>query len=140
MKHGIKLALLMLIPLSSMAMDNTTFWRCSTTDGNNRTWHASNFYQKMALNHAFDACKKESETPLSCKTSLQDCEGFNQGLSTRPRWRCTALDYDALPWQSNAYSQRLDAALAAKAYCKSNSAIPDSCYINLITCRNMTEH
>lgn len=139
MNHGIKFLLLMFIPLTSLAMDSSSYWRCTTHDSANKEWHAGNIYQKMAMNLAFEACKKESQLPASCKTSIQDCEGFNQGMSTRPRWRCTALDAHALPWQSNFYSQRLDAALAAKAYCKNNSSIPETCYINLVTCSNLTE-
>jgi hypothetical protein len=54
-------------------------------------------------------------------------------------WQCTALDQTGEPWQSNFYSQRLDAALGAKAFCKEKSSVPDTCYINLVTCINKNE-
>ncbi len=58
-------------------------------------------------------------------------------MSTTPMWICTALDFTAEPWQSNLYPHRDDAALAAKDYCKQNSNVPDTCYINMVTCRNL---
>lgn len=51
-------------------------------------------------------------------------------------WRCTAIDITAQPWESNFYSNRDDAALAAQAYCKENSTLPATCYINMVTCAN----
>lgn len=132
---------LLLLPLLSFAMpdDGQDYWVCKTHDETNREWIVKNNYQKIALNLSFNECKKQSKNPMSCKTSINDCEGFHLGLSTKPFWRCTALDVTATAWRSNYYSNREDAALAAQAYCKSMSTMPGTCYINLVTCINLNE-
>jgi len=135
------LFLFIFLPLIGFAMpiNNNVYWVCKTHDNNNLEWSVKNSYKKVALNLAFDACKKQSKTPKSCKTSLNDCEGFQNGLSTKPLWRCTALERGAGHWLSNYYSNREDAAIAAKDYCKTQSSIPETCYVNLIGCTNANE-
>lgn len=118
---------------------NGGYWQCTTKDRTSKQWTITNAYQKIALNLSYEACKKESHSPESCTTSLNDCEGFQLGMSTSPYWRCTALDRTAGVWQSNYYRVREDAALAAEAYCKNNSTVPDTCYINMVTCKNINE-
>lgn len=120
-------------------LERGSYWQCTVEDSANKQWSAKSMYQKAALNNAFASCKKESQKPLSCKSSISNCEGFNQGMSLRPMWRCTALDQTAKPWQSNFYPQRDDAALAAKAFCRNKSSVPESCYINLVTCVSFIE-
>jgi hypothetical protein len=113
------------------------FWQCTTKDQDHKEWRYSSPYQKVAQNLAFDACKKESQAPASCKTSRDHCEHFINGLritTAAAHWRCTALDLEANAWKSNAHRSRIDAALAASAYCKSNSPVPETCYTNLVTC------
>lgn len=136
------LLVLLCLPCSGFSAsenENSTYWQCITQDKANKQWTARNSYQKVALNIAFSMCKKESEFPTSCKASKSNCEGFYMGMSTKPLWRCTAMDQTAAPWNSNFYSQRDDAALAAKAYCRENSSVPDTCYINMVTCKNFNE-
>jgi hypothetical protein len=137
----ISLLLLMFVPTIGFTdpLTNGNYWQCVTHDKTNKVWTAQSAYQKMAINIAFAACKKESQHPTTCKTAVVDCEGFNQGVSTKPMWRCTALDRAAQPWKSDFYPQQDDAALGAKAYCKDNSTVPDTCYVNLVTCRNVNE-
>lgn len=124
---------------TSPILIKNSYWQCVTHDSANKQWAAKSAYKKTALNIAFDACKKQSQQPVSCKASVSNCEGFNQGFSIRPMWRCTAMDKTAEAWQSNFYSQRDDAALGAKAYCKQNSTVPETCYINVVTCVNSKE-
>lgn len=112
------------------------YWKCATTDGEFKEWVAQHPKERYAANLAYDACKKQSRFPKTCKASKEACELFVQGVSTKPMWQCTALDQQAKPWVSNLYGNRDDAALAAKAYCQENSDLPGSCYINLITCKN----
>ncbi len=119
--------------------EKISYWQCTTHDSANKQWSVRNIYRKVALNLAFGQCKKESQNPASCKASIDDCEGFNQGMSTRPVWRCTALDQTAEYWQSNFYIHRDDAALAAQAYCRKKSVVPDTCYINVVTCVNIIQ-
>lgn len=142
MIHALK-SMLWLLLLANVAVcaqnSKSNYWQCSTRDNTNLVWTAKSPYQKTALNLAYDACKKQSSSPVSCKTSKSACEAFIQGVSTRPLWRCVALDREALAWKSNYYSNRIDAALAANAYCKDNSAVPETCYINLVTCANLNE-
>lgn len=116
----------------------TSYWQCVTQDKTDKQWSAKNTFQKVALNLAFSTCKKESMAPLTCKTSKSRCEGFNQGERMKSGWVCTALDDFAQAWPSVVYSSREEAALGAKGFCKHNSAVPETCYINLITCANAT--
>ncbi|ARG97545.1 hypothetical protein [Legionella micdadei] len=114
-----------------------SFWRCTAFDGEDKEWTVDSSYEISAVNKAFEECKKQSKVPSSCKTAKEACEAFVNGKSTRPMWRCTALDQMAKTWLSNVYTHRDDAAIAAKAYCEQNSAFPDTCYINLMTCKNL---
>lgn len=116
------------------AWDKTSYWQCTIRDGANNQWTSKNSYQKSALTIAYDACKKQSKAPLTCKASISDCELFNKELSTKPSWRCTALDMNAQGWWGHSYAQGDDAALEAKANCRQKSAIPDTCYTNMVTC------
>ena len=95
------------------------------------------YYQLAAINKALDACKKQSQFPANCKVAKARCEAFVNGISTRPMWQCTALDQMAKVWPSKIYVHRDDAAIAAKAYCQQGSSFPDTCYINLMTCKNL---
>ena len=125
------------ISLAETVDINSDYWRCTAFDAENKKWTVISGYELAATNKAFDACKKQSNVPSSCKTSRETCEAFIRGMSTRPMWRCTALDHMAEAWRSNGYRHRDDAALAAKAYCREGSSYPDTCYINMITCRNL---
>ncbi|CAM3015051.1 hypothetical protein [Legionella worsleiensis] len=125
--------------ISISANADSSYWQCITQDKTNKQWTVKNTYQKVALNQAFALCKKESEFPTSCKTSQSSCEGFYMGMSTKPLWRCSAIDQTATAWNSNFYSEQDDAALAAKAYCKEYSSVPDTCFINFVTCKNYNE-
>ena len=113
------------------------FWRCLTQDATYRQWVVDDSYEIVATNKSFDSCKKESAYPGTCKTSKEACELFINGVTTRPMWMCTAFDHKATPWTSIIYSNQDDAALAAKAYCRQKSPLPDSCYIHTITCKNI---
>jgi len=142
LKHNLVFVLLILMPISTIIaapMTPGNYWQCTTYDNQSKQWSARNVYQKMALNIAYDMCKKESQNPASCKSSINECEGFNQGISISPQWRCTAIDREAIAWQSNFYTLRDDAAFAAKDYCMANSQVPETCYLNFVTCRNFNE-
>lgn len=115
------------------------FWQCSTKDGSGKEWTAKSVYKKIALNFAYDLCKNNSTEAASCKSKSIICSKFVEGVNIEPFWECTALDREAMPWKSTLYSNRDDAALAAKAYCRQNSSIPETCYINLVTCMNINE-
>lgn len=125
--------LVLLLTNASFA-DETSYWQCTTSDKSNKQWVIKNKYERAARGQSFDACKKQSPVPASCET---DCEGFNHGVSTRPLWQCTALDQNAKAWISQTYAQRDDAEMNAKARCKTLSSIPDSCYLNTLTCVNL---
>jgi len=131
--------LLCWIPLSVASPDpfSGNYWQCSTIDSENKSWTEQGAYELTATNRAFAKCKKESNYPTTCKTSKNNCEQYINGITTRPMWQCIALDQNAKRWPSNYYYQRDDAAIAAKAYCQDKSSLPETCYVNLITCRNM---
>lgn len=128
--------ILLLVCQTASALPLNSYWQCLTQDRTNQSWSAKSIYQKAALNLAFARCKKESQYPETCKTAVSNCEGFNQNLSLKPMWQCTALDKVAVAWQSNFYAHRDDAALGAKEFCKNKSSVPDTCYINMVTCVN----
>jgi hypothetical protein len=130
----------LLVAQKATADDTATelnYWRCIAHDDENKEWIAKSSFELAAINKAYDACKKQSNIPSSCKTAKETCEVFMNGVSTRPMWRCTAFDQMAKSWPSNTYTHRDDAAIAAKAYCEQGSAFPDTCFINLMTCKNM---
>ena len=114
-------------------------WQCTASDAESKQWVISSPYQRQATNEAYTACKRESRIPNTCAVAHEACEAFVNGVSTKPLWKCTALDRFAKPWVSITYSHRDDAAIAAKAYCEEKREAPDSCYINLLTCKNVHE-
>lgn len=116
-----------------------SFWLCKAYDSDNNQWMVKSPYQQVAINQAYDGCKKKSKFPASCQAAKEFCDSYIKGVSTKPMWRCTALDHLASVWESDVYTQRDDAALGAKAYCEQNSGMPDTCYVNLLTCKNMNK-
>ena len=139
MNLGIRLCFLLLLCFSTSGFaealpENTTYWQCTARDSLSRKWIARSIYEKMAHNLAYATCKKQSTTPASCKATRGNCEQFVMGERIQTMWRCTALDRAAMPWRSDFYSQRYDAAFAARDYCRQKSTVPGTCYINLVTC------
>lgn len=115
------------------------YWKCVAYDATNKEYGGHSDYQLTSLNRALDACKKQSTVPQTCKTAKESCEMVVNGITTKPTWRCVALDYTATPWPSNLYDKPTDAALAAKAYCQAHSVVPETCYMYTFTCRNLNQ-
>ena len=124
---------ILLLTTKSLWADEDRYWQCTTSDSDNKQWVAKSIYERAATSKAFDACKKQSRVPASCKTDPGVCAGFDHGVRVQASWKCTALDQNANPWIGYAYSQD-DAAIAAKTQCKQHSSVAESCYINLLTC------
>ncbi|MFT4058289.1 MAG: hypothetical protein QM652_01935 [Legionella sp.] len=145
MNDGVRCFLIVLLSYASLTFaqplvdDGRNFWQCTTHDTTGNKWVARSFYQKIALNFAFANCKKESTVPATCITASGNCEQFIQGVSIKPKWKCTALDFNAIAWEGNSYWQLYDAALAAKNYCRQKSKVPGTCYVNFVTCVNQNE-
>ncbi len=138
MNQGIGFCFVLLFSISAQGFAaDGNYWQCITHDASNKEWSSQSDYQKVALNYSFSACKKQSQLPTTCKATPDNCEQFIQGVSIKPMWSCLALDRQANPWRSDLYSQRYDAALGAKAYCQQKSSVPDTCYVNLVTCTNI---
>jgi hypothetical protein len=114
-----------------------TIWECRANDSLYVSWIGNGNYQKMAAGKAFESCKKQSQLPHSCAIVADSCEVYVHGKTTHALWRCTALDQLSKTWRSSIFSHRDDAALAAKDYCYQESDMPDTCYINLLMCRNL---
>ena len=112
-------------------------WECVAKDGNNKQWVAQSNYQRNADIRALEFCKRESNVPATCQTLDSDCDFLINGRSTRPLWHCVALDFTATPWNGNPSRDRTNAALSAKDICRTQSKVPDSCYINMLTCTNL---
>lgn len=113
-------------------------WRCVTVDAENKQWIANSSYQITALNKSLDECKKESKVPATCSVLKDSCNINLTNSSSRVQWQCTAFDFLADSWTATSSAGPDRAALSAKAYCRHKSALPDSCYINLITCLSLT--
>ncbi|MFC3907548.1 hypothetical protein ACFORL_00460 [Legionella dresdenensis] len=118
---------------------STDSWNCTAYDQGSGQWTASSDYERSAINKAMELCKKSSQYPTTCKISKNDCDYLANGQSTRPMWQCKALDQMAKIWPSSYYTQRDDAAIAARSFCEEKSAFPDTCYVNLITCKNVNQ-
>lgn len=125
--------------ISTSWADDSSYWQCASIDSEGKQWVIKQTYQRSAINLALQACKQDSRIPLSCQVSHEACEEFENGVSTRPAWTCTALDDDGKPWISNPYPKKDDAILAAQAYCQEHSTTPDNCYVNELTCKNTNE-
>ena len=138
--HKNHLLLLSAFILNSMCFslyaDETT-WHCVAEDADNKQWLGINTNQRESLNIAFDSCKKMSKLPATCKTTTSQCDLYVGSLSTNPLWECDAIDQLSMIWKSDVYRHADDAALAAKAFCKDRSALPDTCFINLLFCKNL---
>lgn len=113
-----------------------TYWECNAFDQDDNLWIAQSSFERGAINKSLDACKKMSKNPQTCKVAKENCFAKVNGISTRPMWQCVALDQMAKHFKSAYYTKRDDAALGAKAFCQEHSGMPDSCYVNLMTCEN----
>lgn len=133
------LGLLLLTNLAFAANNNSSYWQCTTRDEHNWVWTAKSNFKKTSTNLAYAACKKHSQSPKTCNTTADNCDYINKGLSTRPLWRCTAVDLTAMSWKSAYYRQRLDAAMGAQQFCHHKSSVPSTCYVNTVTCSNLNE-
>lgn len=129
----IKYGLILILFCPSIGFSND-LWLCKAHDNTNKEWLAQSPYPKIAINRSLDACKRQSTNPLSCRITSNDCESPQLDPSTKPYWRCTAIDQQGTPWNSIYYLNKEDAALAANAYCHSKSPLPETCFINMITC------
>lgn len=137
----IKLAALLLFSPLLFAMPETesnNLWQCTVHDSQGKSWSIVSLYELTAMNKALDACKKASLQPLSCRSHEEGCDLLFNGESTRSLWKCTALDAMSKVWRSRACRQRDKAALAAKAFCQRKSTVPDTCYVYLTTCKNLS--
>ena len=141
MKQWVKWYFFALLSMPSLtfaaSIEVGDYWQCNTHDNSYKTWSARNSYQRVALNLAYAACKKQSQNPASCVAATTDCEQYINDTSTKPIWYCIALDSAAIVWKSNYYTKIDDAALAAKAYCQDKSSVPGTCYVPMVACVNI---
>lgn len=112
-------------------------WECTVIDSQGQRWSHTHTYRPPALYHALEACKRDSAYPESCHHTTLGCELFINGHSTRPFWRCTALDRQGGAWVHQGMRNRMDAALASKARCQQHSRFPSTCYVYTFTCKNL---
>jgi hypothetical protein len=126
----------MTIQTTVYALPNNLTWRCNILDENNIQWSNESVFKRKAINTIYDSCKNNSRAPTSCNKNNVQCGSFLNGISTIPIWQCTALDSNAQAWQGDIAPQKDEAALNAKGKCTRQSAIPDTCYIHMLTCKN----
>lgn len=128
--------LFLLLTMNSL-WANDSYWHCTASDSEHKQWIEQSLYERAAISKAFDACKKHSHVPASCKVDIGVCEGFDHEMSIRPVWQCTALDEQGTTWHGQTNIDMDAAALSAKALCTQRSVAPDTCYINVLTCKNL---
>lgn len=121
----------------SITIDQT--WECHAHDSMQKQWMTQEKYKVAAINEALRACKQESETPATCHVVKDHCVLYVNGVNISPLWQCTAIDFNAHAWRSTIYNNEYDAALGAKGYCQQNSDLPETCYINLLTCFDLNK-
>ena len=133
------LLMLLLLCIIEPGWADDGYWECAAQDAEQKQWVIKSPYERVASTKAFEACKKQSIAPISCKIPKENCDYFSNGLNTHPMWRCLALDQMSKLWRSEIHTNRDEAALESKAFCQQHSPMPESCYINLMTCKNLNE-
>lgn len=129
-----QLVFLILLILSQTGFSDDYF-QCSITDRESKSWSAKSKHHKMAVHLALEACKRESNAPGSCKKSKIKCDDSDPTVATNNGgWRCMALDYMARAWSKDYHPNIDGAAFMALTYCRQRSAVPETCYLNYITC------
>ena len=130
--------------IKPMWAENSSYWQCMARDGLKKQWDAKSSYERVATNKALEACKKESKVPTTCTAVQDSCNYVGKPTVNTPNsidgaiWKCTALDSAAQAWP-HVSTNRDAAALSAKSNCVQHSTVPDTCYINLLTCININK-
>ncbi len=115
-------------------------WQCLVSDSAQKSWSYSSNYRKTALNQALYACKKKSSDPVSCNASMSNCDVVSIDINShKSLWQCTALDFHAVSFSGKIAYYRDEAAISALNDCKQYSKQPDSCYIRLFSCEDLTK-
>lgn len=114
-------------------------WHCHAHDTEKR-YIAFAKSEWTALKNAKTLCKSESKQPKTCSISREDCDALVNGISVRPLWQCTAMDNLAHVWKSGIYRVADNAINAAKMRCYSHSAVPSTCHVNHLTCKNFNPY
>ncbi|MCX7117431.1 MAG: hypothetical protein NTW94_05945 [Legionellales bacterium] len=143
MKSHLVLGLLIFSSITNAedAPTSNQTWTCVAHDVSNKQWVAKNTYQQIATTKALEACKQESRMPLSCKALKSSCDetgeiaaGNGRDNAHQGYWQCVALDYAAKPFNGHSSPSREDAASLATNDCHEHSALPETCYLNFLTC------
>ena len=122
------------------AFANANLWQCRAHDANNKTWTVTKAYQQMAINYAKQTCRKHSSQPDSCEVAKSWCDFLSRGKRHTSTWTCSAFDKNGGYWPGPIESDRERALSGAAAHCQRQSAVPDSCYVRIITCKNKPFH
>src|SRR5688572_19701834 len=93
-----------------MNVHGNTIWDCQIKDEAGVQWNIRNPYRLKSLTLALDACRKESQNPLSCHKKNIQCEAFVNGISTTPLWKCRAMDANAVSFTGRIVLNRDEAA------------------------------
>lgn len=126
--------ILLIIPMTAIA-STQSLWHCVVEDEASKQWSRYGAYERVAVSKAFEGCKKESTLPATCRVQSNGCDFIEEGavVSTR-HWQCLALDDQALSFLSAPAAHQDEAIFQAKALCRAKSRVPDTCYVNSVTC------
>jgi len=123
--------------IASTLRGQNSKWQCASYDEGGRQWLAQSSFQRAAINKAWQACKQDSEDPGSCETAKAHCEMLIHGRVLRSRWMCSSMDQMGQYWRSDTHNTRNDAVLGARLMCQEQSTFPSSCYVRLMSCKNL---
>lgn len=112
-------------------------WQCASHDISGKQWLAESSFQRAAINKAWQSCKKNSHDPGSCETAKAYCEMVYLGRVIRSKWVCSSMDQMGHRWRSDTHNTRNDAVTGARMMCREQSTFPGSCYVRLMTCKNL---
>ncbi|MCE3045753.1 hypothetical protein [Legionella sp. 16cNR16C] len=115
-------------------------WHCHAHDYTDQRFIALSSNEWTALRNAKLLCKSQSKQPKTCTISREDCDAMVNGVSVRPLWQCTAMDSLAHVWKSGIYRVADNAINGAKTRCYSHSAVPSTCHVNHLTCKNLNPY
>lgn len=137
MKPSKKYIVAIFIPMMMSSLFAST-WTCQIADKNGTIWEGKHRYQLPAKMNALHLCKNESRSPMSCVRTKETCTETEEEVSSKSYWQCTAFDQMGKEWSAEPLKNRDDAAIQAKESCLNESGFPDTCYVNLLTCRDIT--
>lgn len=134
--HSIITPCLLLLSMSGHAANINSYWQCSTTDSADKVWVGRDINRQAAINQSAQACRDNTENEGSCISARESCVQVVNNRIVRPSWRCTAFDMTTYYRGAVQYT-REDTIESALDKCRRLSFSPNTCKVNMLTCKNV---